>query len=330
MTENEAATTFARAGVSILLTNPNLPDNPIVYVNDAFERATGYRRKVAVSRNCRFLQGDDTDPDQRRRLREAIAMGRETTVDILNHRADGTRVTNRLLVSPVRDREDRITYFLGIQKVLTPEEARLAHAVSADEAMREIQHRVKNHLAMIVGLIRLQSREAGAQADYGNLARRIESLQILYEEMSHAGPAGDRIGLGAYLSRICSAIAHLDGRPGIRLAIDMAPLSVSVETAARMGLILSEVVTNALEHAFIGRSEGLLDVRLEDGGGTARVTVTDDGVGLAEGTAWPDMASMGGRIVAGLVDGLDARLHVDTGPKGTRVTLDVPAAMMDS
>ncbi len=338
LSENEAFATFTRAGVAMVLTDPHLPDNPIVYVNDALERTTGYAREVAVGRNCRFLQGERTDPDHVAALREGIAQGREVTVDILNYRADGTSFRNRLLMTPVHDAHGHLSYFLGIQKALSAEDARRSGAVPADEAMREIQHRVKNHLAMIVGLIRIQSRQSqgaslGARDHFDTLARRVESLQLLYEEMSFAGPAqaGETISLGAYLGRICSAIAHLDGRPGIRVGIDMADLAASVETGARIGLILSEVVTNALEHAFVGRQGGQLAVRLAalDGHGV-RVEVRDDGTGIPPGVRWPDMESMGGRIVAGLVDGLAARLLVDSGPGGTTVTLDVPDARAEA
>jgi PAS domain S-box-containing protein len=330
LSEDEAFATFTRAGVSMVLTNPHLPDNPIVYVNDAFERTTGFARAAAVGRNCRFLQGERTDPDHVAALREGIAEGREVAVDILNYRADGTPFRNRLLVAPVHGADGRAIYHLGIQKELSAEEARRSGAVPPDEAMREIQHRVKNHLAMIVGLIRIQSRQnLGARDHFDTLARRVESLQLLYEELSFAGPArgGETISLGAYLGRICNAIAHLDGRPGIRVGINMADLAASVETGARIGLILSEVVTNALEHAFVDRQRGELAVRLLpwDGHGV-RVEVRDDGVGLPAGVRWPDMESLGGRIVAGLVDGLAARLLVDSGPGGTTVTLDVPDA----
>ena len=159
LTEDQAAAIFAHAGVSLVLTDPNLPDNPIVYVNDAFERVTGYTREQVLGRNCRFLQGEGTDPDHRRALRDAIDQGRDVVVDILNYHPDGTSFRNRLLVAPVRDSQGRIVHFLGVQKTLSPEEARRARAVSVDDALREIEHRVKNHLAMILGLIRLQSRE---------------------------------------------------------------------------------------------------------------------------------------------------------------------------
>lgn len=325
LSEGDAVATLAKAGVAVVVTNPSLPDNPIVYINDAFERVTGYDRSAVIGRNCRFLQGPQTDPDHRRILREGIAAGEEVSLDILNYRADGTPFRNRLLVSPVHDDSGRISFFLGIQKVLSDEDAR--RSLAAAEALREIQHRVKNHLAMIVGLIRMQQRGETATDDYDTLARRVESLQLLYEELSHAGAHrhGDRISLGAYLSRVGHAVAHLDGRPGIRVAIDMAPLQSDVESAARLGLILSEMVTNALEHAFDGREDGRLSIRLATGGdGRAELRVEDDGAGFPDGTVWPDMGSLGGRIVAGLVDGLSGSLSVESDGRGTRIALLVP------
>lgn len=325
--DSEAFATFSRAGVAMVLTDPHLPDNPIVYVNDAFERVTGYDRSAVLGRNCRFLQGPRTDPDQVKAIREALDQAREVTVDILNYRADGEPFQNRLLIAPVHCEDGTLTHFLGVQKRLSPEEVLRSGGASREEALREIQHRVKNHLAMVVGMIRLEARKGPAEA-YENIARRVESLQLLYEELSHAGRAGHghAISLAAYLGRICHAVAAIDGRPGLVVNVDMTSVSAPVETAARIGLILSEVVTNAFEHAYHGRAEGTLRVSLRPFARSgARVVAEDDGTGLPPGVAWPDTRSVGGRIVASLVEGLGARLDVATGPGGTRVTLEVPA-----
>lgn len=336
MSEEDAFATFTRSTVAMVLTNPTLEDNPIVYVNGAFERVTGYGRNSAIGRNCRFLQGPDTDPDHVAALRSAIAQEREFTADILNYRADGTSFTNRLMVSPVHDSQGDLSYFLGIQKVLTEEEARRARNRSADDMLREIQHRVKNHLAMIVGLIRIQSRAAAPsdpRAQYGTLARRVESLQLLYEELTLGDDASfgrDTVNLGSYLSRVATAIAHLDGRAGIAVSIDAAPVEAPVDVGTRLGLAVSEIMTNALQHAFVGRAEGRLTLRVArspDGG--VSVSVDDDGIGIPDGVDWPDMRSLGGRIVMGLVDGLSGRLNVRRGATGTTVTLDVEAAMLE-
>lgn len=344
ISEEDAFATFSRAQVAMVLTNPSLPDNPVVYVNKAFERVTGFSRDSAIGRNCRFLQGPDTDASHTAALREAIREARELSVDIRNYRADGSPFTNRLLISPVHDSQGDLTYFLGIQKVLSDADAQMAEHGARDAALREIQHRVKNHLAMIVGLIRIQSREANARAErigtpsafseYDTLARRVESLQLLYEELNlgaGSGYARDQVNIGPYLSRVASAIAHLDGRAGIAVSIDAASARVPVEVATHLGLVVSEIMTNALQHAFAGRSEGRLDLRvtrIEDGGICVRIT--DDGAGIPDHVEWPDMDSLGSRIVLGLVDGLGATLHVDRPVEGgTIVTLDVARAMLD-
>jgi len=327
LSEEEALATFSRSTVSMVLTNPALDDNPIVYVNDAFERMTGYSRAAVIGRNCRFLQTANTDPDDRRLLRGAVARGDEVTVDILNKTASGEPFTNRLLVSPVRDDSGAITHFLGIQKRLSPKEAQQARAGSGDRALREIQHRVKNHLAMIVALIRVQSRESTATAEYDNLARRVESLQLLYEEMTDPdrGLNRDGVDLGAYLTRVASAISHIDGRAGLRMNISAASIMAPVDPSTRIGLLTSEVLTNAFQHAFRGRRRGVVELRVtEHGDGGIRVTVGDDGIGIPDGVTWPDINSLGGRIVMGLIDGLGGSIDVAGGAAGTVVTLDVP------
>ena len=325
----DAAAIFSASRIAMVLTNPRLDDNPIVYVNDAFERLTGYTAEMAVGRNCRFLQSSETKRERVAELRGAIEGGREIAMTLLNERANGERFLNALLISPVTDEQSgEIVYFIGLQSEV--ERDHEAEKLAEFERLAgEIQHRVKNHLAMIVSLIRLRSRESGDDGTLGDLTRRIQSLQLLYEEMSAAQASRneDTIQLGSYLGRVANAIAHLDGRPGVRMNVHVEPLTVQTDTAVRIGLIVSEVLTNAMQHAFSDQRSGLVELRVtrtDDGG--MRAIVSDDGVGLPEGKTWPEGGGMGGRIVMGLTDGLGATLNVARGAVGTTVTLEVPRA----
>ena len=109
------ALAFAATTTGILVTDPTLPDNPIVDANPAFERLTGYARAEVLGRNCRFLQGQGTDPASVARLRDAVAEAQEAAEILLNYRKDGTPFWNELRISPVRDPAGRLTHFVGVQ-----------------------------------------------------------------------------------------------------------------------------------------------------------------------------------------------------------------------
>lgn len=95
----------------MIVTNPRLVDNPIVFANRAFLEMTGYASEEIVGSNCRFLQGKDTDPDAVAEIREAIARDRELATEILNYRKDGSTFWNALFISPVYDRDGQLIYF---------------------------------------------------------------------------------------------------------------------------------------------------------------------------------------------------------------------------
>ncbi|MEX6505006.1 PAS domain-containing protein [Jiella sp. M17.18] len=298
MPDGVSTAALAKLPLALVLTNPHLDDNPIVYANRAFERITRYAAEAAIGRNCRFLQGDETDPAQVKQIGEALKAQEDVAVDIVNYRADGTKFLNRLMITPLYDQEDRLQCFLGVQQDLsegadtaTPGSAEPAQSSPADTALGEIQHRVKNHLAMIIGMIRMQARAQTSEDAFHALARRIESLQLLYQEMTESGVASSkakRVPLGAYVSRIAATIGHLDGRRSVRINVDCDAVEVNVDRAARIGLLFSELLTNALKHAFAGRDEGLVEARLKMlSSGVIRMTVTDDGVGLPDGSNWP-------------------------------------------
>src|SRR5215216_3251805 len=109
----------AASSNGIVITDPNLPDNPIVYVNPAFEKTTGYTLKEAIGRNCRFLQGEDRDQPAIKDLRACIREGQECRVVLRNYRRDGTRFWNELYVSPVHDDAGNVINFVGGQNDIT-------------------------------------------------------------------------------------------------------------------------------------------------------------------------------------------------------------------
>ena len=189
---------------------------------------------------------------------------------------------------------------------------------------------MKNHLAMIVSLIRLQARSPEPDMDYTVLSRRIEALQLLYQELSKSGVSSTNsaeVPLGAYVSRIAAAVGHLDGRPGVRVNVMAEEVQVDTGTAGRVGLLVSEILTNALRHAFADRAAGLVETRLQLlSEGVVRIQIADDGVGLPEDHAWPSGGNLGSRIVQSLLQGLDARHSVDSSTSGTTITIDIPDA----
>jgi PAS domain S-box-containing protein len=103
------------SGHAFAVTDTRLADDPLVWVNPAFEELTGYSAAESLGRNCRFLQGPDTDPAAVTRLRDALRAGRSVTETLLNYRADGSMWWNEVTITPVHDAEGALTHFVGVQ-----------------------------------------------------------------------------------------------------------------------------------------------------------------------------------------------------------------------
>ncbi|KAG9134458.1 hypothetical protein Leryth_019922 [Lithospermum erythrorhizon] len=132
---------LGRIKQSFVLTDPCLPDMPIVYASDAFLRLTGYARHEVLGRNCRFLSGPDTDPSTGFLIKESIESERACTVRILNYRKEETSFWNYLHISPVRNASAKIAYFVGVQ----------INDLCADQNKRELRPEMR-HLSTVAAI----------------------------------------------------------------------------------------------------------------------------------------------------------------------------------
>jgi len=103
----------------VTLADPDLEDAPLVYANKAFERLTGYSQEEIIGHNCRFLQGEEREQPGRYQIREAMEKHEPVEVTLRNYRKDGTLFINRLKITPLFDRKQRVIYYLGVQYDVT-------------------------------------------------------------------------------------------------------------------------------------------------------------------------------------------------------------------
>ena len=123
------------APVGFAISDPDREDNPLIYVNDAYREMTGYAFDEAIGRNCRFLQGPETDPENVTQIREAVAADRPVTVELRNYRKDGTGFWNEVTIAPVRDDDGEVTNYVGFQNDVT---ARKEAELEAERRRREL------------------------------------------------------------------------------------------------------------------------------------------------------------------------------------------------
>ncbi len=117
----------------ITLSDPDLPDNPIIYANEALEKLTGYPREQIIGLNCRFLHGQDRDQPGLTEIRQALKEHRSTTVMLRNYRKDGTLFHNRFTLKPILDKQGNIVYFLGIQHDMSEQLLIAKQIISAEK-----------------------------------------------------------------------------------------------------------------------------------------------------------------------------------------------------
>ena len=302
----------------------------IVYANPEFEKLSGQSAANIQGKPWSVLPGHGNGEHAELKLGTAVLEASDCVGTFCIERADRDPVVVDTYSNVIQDDDGipafRLVALVDVTAHGQAQREELENQIrEKDTLLREVQHRVKNNLQMITALIRLEARnvpEGSATARFDRLAGRIESLQLLYQSLSEEEGQGNEIDLGVYLSQVASAVMRSHAVEGIRLDLKVDAYPVSVNVAMPTGLVVNELMMNALKHAFVDREGGIITLRsLVDGNG-CRVVVADDGVGLPDGAEWPSRGKLGALIVESLRENAKAGLEVESVPgQGTRVTI---------
>lgn len=304
------------------------PSERIVYANAAFERLTGEAIQKMVGGPWDRLPAREAKPENPRPLGQVLVEERDYVGSYHLPREEGAVTVDAW--SNIIEDDDSIPVFRLVALVETAPHANSAldslqdQVAEKDMQLRELQHRVKNNLQMITALIRVEARGISDRAlgeGFDRLAGRVEALGLLYRSLSEED-SGNSIDLGVYLSEIASAVMHAHAVPGIRLDLKVDTWRVSVDVAMPTGLVVNELLTNALKHAFVGREGGTITLQSTNLASGCKVVIADDGVGLPPGVYWPRPGKLSALIVKSLQQNAKAHIEMQSGPeKGTRVTI---------
>ena len=251
--------------VSLVITDPRLPDNPIVYCNNAFTELTGYARTAVHGRNCRFLQGADTDPDDVATLSAAISEERSVAVQILNYTASGKAFRNCLVITPIAH-DGEVIFFLGVQAGEMPTVAEGFDPETVRDSLSQVEQSVSSSIAEILKMVRDKVRKPSEPHDVVSLlASRINCLAQLYAGVfrQQALEEGRNVRLGAYLSRVCSGTHVADKSYNVRMSTEFVDCVTTNNRAGSIGLVLSELLANAFDNSDPFNDEAEIQVELE-------------------------------------------------------------------
>jgi PAS domain S-box-containing protein len=297
--EDPFAAAFKATRMPMLITDPRQADNPIIFCNSAFSQLTGYERDELIGKNCRLLQGEDTDPKAISKIRDAVAAEQDVSVDIINYRKDGSKFWNALFISPVRDRTGEVIYFFASQLDFTnvkSREAELARARHfAEEAVaertkeltdalraqtllvHEVDHRVKNNLLTIASITKLQARMSNddvVRKTLRSILNRVEALSTVQRKLFAEDDVA-RFDVADFANELILDLVGSLRRPDIVLTTDLHPVHVPAVKASPLALIVNELVGDAVRRGLAdGGGEIHLEVRRLNGHFLIRVMDT--------------------------------------------------------
>lgn len=291
------------APVAVAVSRGSGATQHVVYVNKAFESLMSMAARDVEGQSWTCLDGFLHEDDPTRTLGEAIRND-EDFIGVFRPAAPVDRLVIVQAYASVIENDDGVENFriAALVDVGGRERAQIEQFESQirdrDMLMRELQHRVKNNLQLITALIRLEARSAaeGETVALARLASRIDALTVLYRTLS-AENAPPEIDLGQYLLDVATSVMEVNAMPGVEIDVEAGFCPLSINIAMPAGLLVNEMLTNALKYAFVGRSGGQLRLICKQDGGRVTVVVSDDGCGLGEHQEWPSPRKLGALIL---------------------------------
>jgi two-component sensor histidine kinase len=261
------------------------------------------------------------EDDVKELLREHEALARMLREDTEAGRCEmGTRLFEEL--QSLRDLNSRQELEAAKRKL---EEVGLRK----DLLLKEVDHRVKNSLQIVSGLLHLQASAAGAAASqFHNAAARVTAIAAIHEQLHKYDYVGT-LALDQYLVDLCRGIAEASSSPdrAWTLTVDADPLTITTAIAMPLGLVVNELVTNAIQHSRPAGEGGSVHIMLKDNGNNFSIAVSDQGdgpVSAQTGKAGARHSGLGTRIVATLCRQIEGVVTRDRSASGYAVTVTVP------
>jgi PAS domain S-box-containing protein len=314
--------------IAIVISKIIRGDQRIVYANKAYENLTGMACTDIRGQGWSILEAFKNEDDPKITMAKALSNWEDYLGTFRLERTEPVLVEAYTGIIEKEDSSEnyRIVAIIDVTVRAGAQRDEFARQLrDKDVLLKELQHRVRNNLQLLTALIRLDARNQrkGDTINLDRLAGRIESLQLLYKDLSADG-MGQTIDLGHYVSEITAAVMHAYAVDGIRLDLKVDHALASINVAMPVGLLVNELLTNAFKYAFAGKDAGTIMVRcLHEDETHYRVVVADDGVGLPDGMSWPVQGKLSALILQTLRENAKTDFKVETASgKGLRATID--------
>jgi PAS domain S-box-containing protein len=306
----------------------------IVLVNGQTERLFGYPRQDLLGQAVEMLMParfHEQHPDHRARyFGEPSARPMGAGLELYGRRRDGSEFPIEISLSPL-ETEEGMLVTSAIRDLTERKRAKQLRASlhQKDVLLKELHHRVKNNLQVISSLLALQARnvrDPKALELFKESENRVRMMAIIHETLFKS-PDPSLFDSEAFIRGITSNLLRSYGVSAetIRLNIDVANVAFGIDTAVPCGLIINELVSNALKHAFPAGRRGEIRVQLRaDEGRGFVLRISDDGVGLPADVDVRRDTTLGWQLVSDLTEQLAGSLEVHRGDHGTAFTVTFP------
>jgi len=326
------------ADIGISITDIDGDDNPLVYVNEGFDRVTGYDADEVLGSDCRFLQGEATEPDRIATLRDRIAAEEPAFVELINYRKDGTPFWNQVQVNPIEDETGEVTQFLGFQTDIT-ERKRTEQLVQL--LNRVLRHNLRNDMNALLGFGGLLREGDGDSTNIGSrIVNTAESLVHLTEQAreleryARYDREPSRLDVAAVLEDVVGT--QRERFPDATVDVDVRT-DRAVCAGVELEQALTELVENGLKHD--PSASPAVRVTVADDGDWIVCTVADEGPGIDEmeaeviskgqESALEHGSGLGLWLVNWIVTRYGGSFQIDAVGDGTIATLRLPAIEAD-
>ena len=241
----------------------------------------------------------------------------------------GVKYWREIYLNPIRNERDEVVEISCIAHDITDQkqaEENIKQSLKEKEVLlKEVHHRVKNNLQVISSILNLQSSYVKDKKSLDLLLEsqnRIKSMAFVHESLYQTKDFSN-INFSSYVENITSNLVHSYSNPDNppRLNLNLDPIQLNLDTAIPCGLIINELISNALKYAFKDRKDGQLDVTVKTKGNGIQIVISDNGKGFPDNVDFRNTESLGLQLVVTLVDQINGKIELET-KKGAKFTID--------